>query len=65
MKIDGVIKLLKTECKGAGSVTEWAKTHDFSDAYVHYILDGKRLPGPKFLAKLGLVKVVDYQRVEK
>jgi transcriptional regulator with XRE-family HTH domain len=41
----------------------FAKRHGMSQQYINDVLNGRRDPGPKVLAALGLERVTTYRRV--
>ena len=51
---DGVISLLKLECRAIGGQSTWAKRHKVSCAYVNDVLQGRRMPGKKITKAMGL-----------
>lgn len=61
--IDVFIALRKA-CMAAGGQSAWAEAHAMSPAYVSDVLNGRREPGAKILAALGLRKVVRYVPVK-
>lgn len=61
MTIDDVRKRLAQACQNSGSQALWAKDNGLSTAYVNDVLHGRREPGGKLLAALGLERVVLYR----
>lgn len=59
-----VITRLRAACRAAGSERRWAQTHGLSAQYVNDVLRGRRAPGPKLLAALGLELVVRYRETK-
>ncbi len=51
-----VVAELRRSCTRAGSQQSWAKAHGVSPAYVSDVLTGRRDPGGKILAPLGLAE---------
>ena len=51
-------KILREECRKAGSQKAWAEARDISGGYVGDVLHGRREPGEKVLAALGYRRVV-------
>jgi hypothetical protein len=60
-----VRQLLRRCCEEAGSQTGWARKNDMSGVYVSDVLAGRRDPGGKLLAALGLERVVHYRQTPK
>jgi transcriptional regulator with XRE-family HTH domain len=58
-----VRELLRAEYRKAGTMRALAERAGVTVAYVHDALNGRRAPGPAFLALLGLEKVVGYRKV--
>lgn len=56
-------KRLQSDIKRAGSQRKWAAEHDVTGQYVCDLLRGRREPGPKILAALGVRRVVAYEVV--
>lgn len=61
MRWTTVITRLRRACRTAGGQAHWAKRHGISPAYVSDVLSGRRAPGPKILAPLGLIETVSYR----
>ncbi len=60
---DGVIIKLKRRCHGTQQVAV-AKAFNVSPAYLSDVMVGRRDPGPKILAGLGLERVVRYRPIK-
>lgn len=58
-----MIELLRDACANAGSQVAWATANGVSAAYVSDVLGGRREPGAKILAALGLTRSVCYTRL--
>lgn len=56
------IALLRRAVTSAGSQRKWALAHGVSVQYVCDVLAGRREPGGKVLAALGVRRVVSYSR---
>lgn len=61
MTEDDVRALLLRETERAGSQRAWAARHGVSAPYVHDVIRGKRAPGRKMLAILGLRRIATYE----
>jgi len=61
MTTDDVRKMMLDACDAAGSAAAWAAKHGISRAYVTDVRLGRREPGAKILAALGVVKDVTYR----
>jgi hypothetical protein len=57
MDDDRIRKLLRSACEKAGGQSAWAKAHGIARQYPSLVLTGRRPPGPKILAALGLARV--------
>lgn len=55
-----VCRLLRAECRTAGSQKAWAERHGVSPAFVCDVLNARREPSGAILSALGLVRVVKY-----
>jgi hypothetical protein len=65
MTADEVRVLLREACRKAGSQSAWAEEHNVSGSYVSDLVHGRREPGDKVLAALGLERVaVTYRRLK-
>ena len=64
MTADEVRALLREACRKAGSQSAWAEEHDMSTTLVSDVIRGRREPGDKVLAALGLERVVTYRRLK-
>jgi hypothetical protein len=62
MTPDEVRDILRQECERAGSQSAWAKEKSIGTAYVSDVITGRRDPGAKLLAALGLKRMVCYFR---
>lgn len=62
MNADGVRRLIAKQVEEHGSQAELARQAGITSAYVSQVMLGKATPGNKFLAWLGLEKVVSYQK---
>lgn len=51
---------LREAVERAGSAQAWARGVGLSPSYVHDVRLGRRPPGPRLLAALGLQRVVSY-----
>jgi len=63
-----VLALLREACDEAGSQSAYAKQCGYTPAYLSDVLSGKRDPGPKILAPLGLEAAPSsqmYQRAKR
>ena len=60
-----VIERLRAACEAAGSQRAFAQAHQFTPAYVHDVLHGRRPPADRILDALGLERVVIYQEKER
>lgn len=58
-----MIEMLRDACASAGSQVAWAIANGVSTAYVSDVLSGRREPGTKMLAALGLARSVCYARL--
>jgi len=54
MTKDELRERLREECYRAGSQTAWCKIHRIAPGYVSDVINGRRAPGAKVLAALGL-----------
>ena len=63
MTEDEVRQLLISECAAAGGQKAWANAHGLSPQYVNDVLRGKRVPGARAQAALGLDRKSVYERV--
>ena len=61
MNSDGVIRLIRSRCKERGGQIYFATWADVSPAYLSDVLAGRREPGPKILAALGLSRRTVYE----
>ena len=64
MTKDHVLALLRRACQEAGSMNRWAAAHGMSQNYVCDVVNGKRDPGPKILAVLGIERIVTYRKTK-
>lgn len=48
---------------GTGSAAAWARKNGMSTAYLSYVLNGQKAPGPKLLAAIGLRRRVVYEPI--
>ena len=64
MNLQEVIERLRRACRQAGGQNHWARRHGLSQAYVSDVLTGKKPPGPRLLAALGLRLVTTYRPVK-
>jgi hypothetical protein len=62
MIVDQVRNLLRAACNKAGAQRTWAKKAGLSTAYVSDVLAGKRMPGRKVLAALGIKATLTYHK---
>lgn len=56
-----VIERLRAACKAAGGQKAFARLHDFTPAYVHDVLHGRRPPADRILAAIGLERIIVYR----
>ena len=63
MTKDSLIKILHKMKDRHESWTRLAESLGLSAQYLQDIKDGRREPGKKLLDALGMVKVIDYQKV--
>ncbi len=63
MTKDRVVAALRAACAEAGSQQAWASKSGLSIGYVCNTLKGRRKPGAKLLAALGIERVVTYRRI--
>jgi DNA-binding transcriptional regulator YdaS (Cro superfamily) len=56
-----VVSQLRAAASAAGSQRAYAESIGVSEAYLSDVLAGRRAPGPKVLAALGLEAVILYQ----
>jgi hypothetical protein len=63
MTIEQVQDMLRSECDKAGGQKAWGDARGISAQYVSDVIAGRRLPGSKVLAALGVERVVSYRRV--
>ncbi|MCJ2038853.1 hypothetical protein MKK55_07780 [Methylobacterium sp. J-059] len=59
-----VVALLRERTEEAGSVRAFADQHDTCHTYVSDVLKGAKLPGPRILVALGLMKVISYVEID-
>ena len=61
-KLPDPIEELRVACRAAGSQAAFARKHGLEQGYISLLLSGARAhPGPKILAALGLVQVIDWK----
>lgn len=58
------VELLRAAVDKAGTQTAFAKKHGVSIAYVNDVLQGRRAPGAKILAALGLESQLTYRKAK-
>lgn len=61
MTDDDVRKAMIKACQAAGSAVAWATRHGISPAYVADVRHGRRAPGYKILAALGIERTTVYR----
>ncbi len=59
-----VMRALKKDIKREGGQSAWAKRHDMTPQHVFDVLHGRRGPGGRILAALGLRRVVSYEPLD-
>ena len=62
MTKEQIVRMLGRACQEAGGQARWAKLNDVSQAYISDVLAGKRDPGDKILAGLGIERIVTYRK---
>ena len=62
MKTDP-IEVLRARITRAGSQSQLAQELGVSEGHLSDVLSGRRRPGPRLLAAIGLTQVVEYRRV--
>jgi hypothetical protein len=61
MDTAAVRRLLGAAVQQAGTQASWCALHDISPAYLSDVLAGRREPGEKILAAMGLERVLSYR----
>lgn len=56
------VAVLRARVAAAGTQQQFAQEHGVSAQHVSDILSGRRDPGPRVLAILGLTRVITYRR---
>jgi hypothetical protein len=62
MTSDDVREILRQECVRAGSQLAWATAHDLAATYISDVINGRREPGMKLLAALGVERIIIYRK---
>lgn len=65
MALAEVVRLVRGRCEAAGSQKDFAGLAGVSQAYISDVLNGKREPGQKLLAAIGLRRTVVYTSSEE
>ena len=65
MKNDEILAYIWQRIERAGSQAALARECGISPQYLNYVISGRQEPGPKFLAGLGLSRVITYQEQEE
>jgi hypothetical protein len=60
-----VIERLRAAVDATGGQKAFARAHNFTPAYVHDVLHGRRAPADRILEALGLERVVIYREKER
>lgn len=61
MNHDDVLRLLRTKCIEAGSITAFARKNGCNRTHVHAVISLKEKLAPAILNALGLMKIVTYE----
>lgn len=59
-----LVKILRAECKSAGSQRNWALGYKLSPAYICDVLQGRREPGYSILRAMGYRRIVGYEKIK-
>lgn len=62
--VQEIREMLLRQCKEVGSQGAWGKRHGLSQIYVSDVIHGRRAPGEKILAALGLRKIILYDDID-
>lgn len=61
MDKERLVETLKLACEKVGGQGAWARERGVSATYVSDVIQGRKEPGDKVLAALGLERVVTYR----
>lgn len=64
MTTEQIISKLRARVEQSGSIRKAAIALGISNTHLGEILDGKRDPGPKVLAQIGVERVIIYRTAE-